>query len=369
MRLGLIVNPIAGIGGRAGLKGSDSPEAVAEAKRRGVSLASPGRAIEALRMLVPASAELELLTAPAEMGESEARAAGLTPFVVGGLRRPTGADDTRAVALDLAARGVDLLLFAGGDGTAVDIHAVIGDRVPVLGIPTGVKMHSAVFAVSPRSAGRLTLEFAQSRVRDFTKAEVMDVDEEALRAGVISPRLHGFALVPVAPSLRQGPKVRSAPGEQASQIGIAREVAVRVLGNGLCLIGPGTTATAIMDALGFEKTVLGVDAVRNGALVARDADERTLLALIAGEEARIVVTPIGGQGFVFGRGNQQFSAEVLRRVGRENIFVVATETKLAALAGRPLLVDTGSAEVDEMLAGYVRVITGRGRETVYPVAF
>jgi predicted polyphosphate/ATP-dependent NAD kinase len=141
-----------------------------------------------------------------------------------------------------------------------------------------------------------------------------------------------------------------------------------VLGDRLCLIGPGTTTRAIMAALGLEKTVLGVDVVRGGELVARDADERTLLALTEGADAAVVVTPVGGQGFLFGRGNQQLSPELLSRLGRERLVVVATEAKLAALGGRPLLVDTGDAALDAALAGYLRVITGPNRETVYRVA-
>lgn len=302
------------------------------------------------------------------MGEEEAHAAGLAPLVVGRLGEATTREDTRAAAVELAERGVELLLVAGGDGTAVDVLEAIGDRVPLVGVPAGVKMHSAVFAVNARAAGRLALDVVEGRVRRTAEAEVMDVDEEALRAGVVSPRLYGYASVPVAPSLVQGAKVRSAPAEQAAQEGIARYVADHVLGDRLCLIGPGTTTRAIMSALGLEKTVLGVDAVRQGTLVARDADERTLLALTEETGAAIVVTPIGGQGFLFGRGNQQLSPEVLSRLGRESLVVVATEAKLAALGGRPLLVDTGDPALDAALAGYLRVITGPNRETVYRVA-
>lgn len=302
------------------------------------------------------------------MGEEEARAAGLAPLVVGRLGEATTREDTRAAAVELAERGVELLLVAGGDGTAVDVLEAIGDRVPLVGVPAGVKMHSAVFAVNARAAGRLALDVVEGRVRRTAEAEVMDVDEEALRAGVVSPRLYGYAAVPVAPSLVQGAKARSAPAEQAAQEGIARYVAGHVLGDRLCLIGPGTTTRAIMTALGLEKTVLGVDVVRRRSLVARDADERTLLALTEETGAAVVVTPIGGQGFLFGRGNQQLSPEVLSRLGRESLVVVATEAKLAALGGRPLLVDTGDPALDAALAGYLRVITGPNRETVYRVA-
>lgn len=356
------------MGGKVALKGSDDPGLLEEARRRGAEPVSPARAAEALRSLTAAPG-LELLTAPGEMGEDEARAAGLAPVVVGAAGAgATTAADTEAAAAAMAERGVDLLVFAGGDGTAVDVLHAVGERVPVLGIPSGVKMHSAVFAVSPRGAGELARSVAEGQVRGFAEAEVMDVDEEALRAGVISPRLYGYLLVPVAPSLVQGAKARSAPSERASQEGIAAYVVERVLGDSLCLIGPGTTTRAIMRALGLEKTVLGVDAVRGGRLVAADADERRLLELLEEVPAKVIVTPVGGQGFLFGRGNQQLSARVLERVGRENLVVVATEAKLAALDGRPLLVDTGDPRVDLELAGYIRVVTGYGREAVYRVA-
>lgn len=301
------------------------------------------------------------------MGEEEARAAGFVPLVVGQRGAASTSEDTRAAAVELAERGVELLLVAGGDGTAVDVLEAIGDRVPLVGVPAGVKMHSAVFAVNARAAGRLALDVVEGRVRRTAEAEVMDVDEEALRAGVVSPRLYGYAAVPVAPSLVQGAKARSAPAEHAAQEGIARYVAEHVLGDRLCLIGPGTTTRAIMAALGLEKTVLGVDVVRRGTLVARDADERTLLELTEGTGAAVVVTPVGGQGFLFGRGNQQLSPELLARLGRDSLVVVATEAKLAALGGRPLLVDTGDPALDAALAGYLRVITGPNRETVYRV--
>ncbi len=319
-------------------------------------------------MLAGGRDELQLLTYPRDMGEEEARCAGLEPVVLGRLGDSTTRADTRAAAVELADRGVALLLVAGGDGTAVDVLEAVGDRVPIVGVPAGVKMHSAVFAVNPRAAGRLALDVARGRVREVAEAEVLDVDEEALRAGMVSPRLYGYAKVPVAPSLVQGAKARSAPSERAAQAAIARYVVERVLGDRLALIGPGTTTRAIMAELGLEKTVLGVDVVRSGALVAADADERALLELVAGTDSLVVVTPIGGQGFLFGRGNQQLSAELLSGVGRDALVVVATEAKLAALAGRPLLVDTGDEAVDASLAGYLRVVTGYNRETVYRVA-
>jgi predicted polyphosphate/ATP-dependent NAD kinase len=364
----LIVNPVAGMGGKFALKGSDDRALVEEARTRGAVPVAPARAVEALRALTAEAAEVELLTYPGDMGETEARAAQLEPVVLGSISSFTTAADTCAAAASMVERGVGLLCFAGGDGTAADILEAIGGRVPVLGIPAGVKMHSAVFALNPRSAGELALRFVRGGVRSFVDAEVMDVDEEALRAGAVSARLHGYLRIPAARALFQSAKTRSGPSEEAAQAGIARYFADAMLQEGTWMIGPGTTTRRIMEALGLEKTVLGVDVVRGGGLLARDADEQTLLELAAAGDARILVTPIGGQGFVFGRGNQQLSASVIERVGPENVVVVATEAKIAALGGRPLLVDTGDACVDAALAGYARVVTGHRREIVYRIA-
>ena len=369
-RLGLVVNPVAGIGGRFALKGSDDRALVEGVLARGAEAVAPERAVQALGVLAPAADDVELLVWGGPMGEREARAAGFAPRVVGTAAQTTTAADTRTAAAALADAGVDLLLFAGGDGTAVDVLSAVGSRVPVLGIPAGVKMHSAVFGVNPRSAGRLALSVVRGAATDVVEAEVMDVDEDALRAGSISPRLHGYLRVPAEAGLLQGGKARTVESDRAAQGAIAAHVVERVLAPGrLCLVGPGTTTRAVLAALGHEKTVLGVDVLDGPELVARDADETRLLELLEGaDDARIVVTPVGGQGFLFGRGNQQLSARVLTRVGRERVVVVATEAKLAALGGRPLLVDTGETACDAALAGYVRIVVGFDREVVYRIA-
>ncbi len=366
-RLGLIINPVAGIGGPAALKGSDDPRLVAEARAQGAEPQAPLRARQALAILAAAAPNAEILAAAGSMGETDARAAGLDPLGVGAVGEVTTAADTRALAAEIAESGVDLLLFAGGDGTAVDVLAAVGDRIPVLGIPAGVKMHSAVFAVNPRAAGEIAVRVAAGRATPLADAEVMDVDEDALRAGSVSARLHGYLRVPSEPTRVQGGKSRSPASERSAQHAIARYLLDTVLDDRLCLVGPGTTTGVLMRELGLDKSLLGVDAVRGRILVEADADERRLLELAA-PDALIVVTPVGGQGFVLGRGNQQLSPRVIERVGVENVVIVATEAKLAALGGRPLLVDTGDARIDAALSGYRRVVTGYGREIVHRVA-
>jgi predicted polyphosphate/ATP-dependent NAD kinase len=264
--------------------------------------------------------------------------------------------------------GVDLLLFAGGDGTARDVCDSIGEDLPALGIPAGVKIHSAVYATNPLNAGELAALFLDGRVSALRAAEVMDIDEEAVRRGRISARLYGYLRVPWRTSLVQSLKSASGPGEEAAMDAIAAAIVESMDPNSLYLIGPGTTTRAILARLGLQKTLIGVDAVEGGELVASDLGEARILSLIEGRESKVVVTPVGGQGCIFGRGNQQLSPEVLSRIGPGNVIVVSTQEKINSLGGKPLWVDTGDREVDAMLSGHVRVVTGYKEEAVCRVS-
>jgi predicted polyphosphate/ATP-dependent NAD kinase len=289
--------------------------------------------------------------------------------VIGSLETgETSAVDTERIARDLCDQAVDLLLFAGGDGTARDICVAIGTRIPALGIPAGVKMHSAVFATTPRTAGEAVSRFLATANLPSREAEVMDIDEDAFRGGRVSAQLYGTLLVPEMPRLIQHPKTGRNGSDGAALAGIADEMIERMRDESLYIIGPGTTTRAIVERMGGEKTLLGVDLFYRGERIAADATERQILFHLDRLDARIIVTPIGGQGFLFGRGNQQLSAEVIRRVGKLNVTVIATMGKLAGLAGEPFLVDTGDPEIDAMLAGYTRVVTGYRMECVYLIA-
>ena len=368
-RLGLIVNPIAGIGGRVGLKGSDGAKVQKRAMELGAVPQAQRRAIEALKRLRDMEG-LQVVTYPGEMGEEAARACSFEPEVIGAITPgQTTAEDTREAASEMQRRGVDLLLFAGGDGTARDIYAAVGTSMTVLGIPAGVKIHSAVYATHPRSAGQLAALYLQGKVSGLREVEVMDIDEEAFRQNRLSARLYGYLKIPFRTSLVQSQKMPST-GEANALAAIAEDIVTKMEEDVLYIIGPGTTTRAIAEEMELEKTLLGVDAVLNRELVARDASESQLLALLqehGGGKARIVVTPIGGQGYLFGRGNQQISPQVIERVGRERIIFVSTPEKLYALGSQPLLVDTGSRAVDEMLAGYITVVTGYNERAVRKV--
>lgn len=355
-----MVNPVAGLGGRVGLKGSDGPDVQARARELGAVPRASERATAALRELAGRAGAPVVLTAAGPMGEDAVRAAGLEPDVRYTPDDPSTAGDTVAAAKALAP-DVDLLLFAGGDGTARDVLDAVGTSVPVLGVPTGVKMHSAVFGVGPRAAGEVAARAATS----FIEAEVMDLDEDAVRDGRVSARLYGQLLVPDAPVRVQQRKVGSSAADPYAVGGIAAELASRV-GDGLLVLGPGGTTRAVAAALGVDVPVMGVNVLREGRLVAADANAAELAGLVT-PDTWIAVTPIGGQGFLLGRGNQQISPEVLRTVRPDRLLAVATEAKLAALGGRPLLLDTGDPDLDRALAGYRTVITGRGRTARYPV--
>jgi predicted polyphosphate/ATP-dependent NAD kinase len=363
--LGLIVNPIAGMGGRVALKGTDA-SVLAEAVRRGATPVAAGRAATALAALPPGT---PVLTAAGAMGADAARAAGLRPIVVTEIGTTTSAADTMEAATAMARQGAALILFAGGDGTACAVATAVGGTVPVLGIPTGVKMHSGVFAVTPAAAGRLAAAFlaAEPAARRTHDAEVMDSDEAALRRGVVSARLHGIMRIPHAPHLVPRGKSGGAAPDAAATAACAR-VAATLAADTVHIFGPGLTTQRVLARLGIVGALLGVDAVCNGTLLGADLTEAAILRLIADRPARLVTGVVGGQGFLFGRGNQQISPAVLRRVGRDGITVLADMAKIAALPSAALHVDTGDAAIDAMLGGFWRVRVGPDQWAVCRVA-
>ena len=366
-RIGLIVNPYAGLGGRVGLKGSDGIETRRRALEMGAVPRSPARTVEALLELNGLDGFI-VISYPGQMGENEALEAGIEPEVIGATSSETSAEDTRRAASEMLEMGVDIIVFSGGDGTARDIYSVVGDKIPVLGIPTGVKIHSGVYAIDPKSAGVLLRRFIEGGTHETRLAEVMDIDEEAFRVDVVQARLFGYMNALFHEDLIQGSKEGSGTTDETSTIGVANEVYDEIEPDVLYILGPGTTIKPIADRMSVEKTLLGVDIVQNGKLLVKDANEQELISAIKGRKAMLYVTVIGGQGFVFGRGNQQLSPEVIRAIGKENIMIVATPNKLATLRGKPLRVDTGDHSLDEELKGYYKLHTGYGRRTIYRVA-
>ncbi len=361
--IGLIVNPIAGMGGRVGLKGTDGKDVLQEAIRRGAKPKSANRAFEALKSMGRES--VTWVTWGGEMGEDVLKSLGFPHNVLGTLDgERTDANDTKKAAIRMEEEGVNLIVFAGGDGTAADLIEAIDMRIPILGIPSGVKMYSAVFASTPTAARQLLTRYIQDNL-PLAEREVMDIDEDAYREGRLVATLKGYAKTPVIQSLILSEKVS---GVSADVELIKESIAARIVENmqpdTTYILGPGSTVAAIAEKLGIEKTLLGVDIIKAGELVVEDANEKDLLDYID-ENTRIIISPLGGQGSLLGHGNQQISPKVIRKAGLRNIIVVATSSKLRSLDS--LVVDTGESKLDNDLRGYIRVVIGYHEEKVMKV--
>jgi predicted polyphosphate/ATP-dependent NAD kinase len=365
-KVGFIVNPIAGMGGAVGLKGTDGKEILEKAVTLGAKPVAPARAETFLSGLKPIKADIRLIVGAGWMGENEARNQDFDIKVFGEQKKDTCPEDTMETAKMIANEGVDLLVFCGGDGTARDVLNAVDVQIPVLGVPTGVKMHSAVFAIDPKAAARIVSRFLRKQL-PLWEAEVMDIDEEAFREGRVSARLHGYLLSPYEPSLIQGAKMASpmTESELRNQAAIAIYVTETMEDDVVYVVSAGTTTRTIGDILDEKKTLLGVDLFVNKKIVAKDLNEKQILEAIDDKKAKIVVTPIGGQGFIFGRGNQQISPEVIRKVGKDNIVVIATENKMKNL--KSLKVDTGDPELDAVFHGTIKVVTDYKVEQKVPI--
>lgn len=365
--IGLIVNPVAGLGGPAGQKGSDAANIREIASQAGYPMTSPARARRAAKQLVSLLAhtgrELHIMTGHGLLGENAVKDLCRTT-VLGTGTGITSSGDTRTLAALVVDAGVDLLVFAGGDGTARDVLDAVGGRIPVLGIPAGVKIYSAVFALTPVAAGSTAAAWLADSGRATAQRDVVDIDEDLLRAGLASPTLYGTLDVPVDPTRLQARKAATPASDANAVAALARAFVRGMEPEHSYILGPGGTTNAIGRELGLATTRLGVDVLRNGALLATDVDAHSLESVVDGTAATVVLTPLGGQGFVVGRGNQQITARLL---ARHPLQIVATDGKLASLAGRPLWVDSGDDDVDARLSGYARVFTGAGTHTVYPV--
>ena len=376
LHIGLIVNPLAGLGGSLALKGSDGEELRQrvielrpEQKRRAAQRV--GRALAILRSR---HADVHFSAWSGPMGADVLKQLGFSATAIADTEGQgdalSTADDTRRAASAMLENDIDLLVFAGGDGTARDIFDVVGNNVPVLGIPCGVKMHSGVFAVSPEAAGELLLQLLDGGLVGLQLREVRDIDEQAFREDVVKARFYGEMMVPAQGHYLQQTKIGGRESPDLVAADIADWLSESFDPQTLYLIGPGSTTAGIMASLGLSRTLLGVDVIRNKEVVINDANEEALLRLISEHDgkAEILVTAIGGQGHIFGRGNQQFSPAVIEAVGLDNITVVAAKSKITGLEGRPLFVDTNDPALDKALSGYRQVLTGYDDHVLYRVA-
>ena len=368
-KLGLLINPVAGMGGSVGLKGTD--HMVEEAIRRGAKPRANDRVRQALKELLEIKNKLEIVTCPGDMGEDTAKSMGFRTTVLhtGGRRSlkdlfDSSRTDTIVLSKAMEEAGVDLLLFAGGDGTARDIYEGVGTELPALGIPAGVKIHSPVYAKNPQSAGDLAKLWLTGKVTKTAEQEVLDIDEELYRQEIINTRLYGYLSVPLEHVFTQNRKAPTPLSETASIESIAHEIVEHMEEDTYYLIGAGTTTRGVMQMLGLKNTLIGVDLIRNKELVANDIYGDKILDFIKGKKTKLIVTVTGGQGFLFGRGNQQITPEVIREIGKENIIILATKAKIAEFHHQPFLVDTPDEELNKELCGYYRVIAAYGEFTM-----
>ncbi|MCF1427066.1 MAG: ATP-NAD kinase family protein [Shewanella sp.] len=377
-QLGLLINPFAGLGGSVALKGSDRVAQLALEK--GAQPRAQERMRSALEVLLPFKDHIEIHTGSGLLGETLAREMGFDTQVWHQSAEPSTDEDTNALVRVLAQQlKPDLLLFAGGDGTARDILSTVGNALPVLGVPAGVKIHSGVYAITPLAAGLVIKMLLNGELVSLMTADVMDIDEVAFREGVVRARRFGEMMVPAEPRYVQAVKMGGREVDELVLADIAADV-IEQMDDELYIMGSGSTVAAIMEELRLDNTLLGVDLIRDKQLLGRDLTASELLAQThqytqiqaqlqnPKAQLKLVITLIGGQGHILGRGNQQLSPELIRRVSRDNIILVATKTKLKALEGRPLIVDSGDPLLDQELCGYYRVTTGFHDYVMYQVA-
>lgn len=363
--IGFIVNPIAGLGGSVGLKGTDG-DLYKQALEMGAEPIVPRIVKEFLNNL-KGSEGILFLTAPAQMGEQYLAGSEFKYKVVGEIGNKTTAMDTKKIAKLLQKESIDILIFFGGDGTARDIFDAVGLDIPVVAVPCGVKMFSGVFAVNPRAAATI-LETVISNNNEFEEREILDIDEESYRNGVLKSKLYGYFKVPKMKNLIQAHKDDSRTGDsiEINKNEIAQNVIERMKDSAVYLLGPGTTVKAICDELKQPKTLLGIDAIYQKKVIGLDLNEDGILKLMQDYgEFWIIISPIGLQGFIFGRGNKPFTALILKKVGLKNIIIIATRDKLRNL--KLLRVDTGERALDESFRGFFKVIVGYKEEIIKQV--
>ena len=364
--IGFLVNPIAGMGGRVGLKGTDG--VLDEALELGAEPVAPQRVsifltkLDSIIRSRGIEERIQWLTCEGPMGRDLLREIESDLWeseVVFEPNNPTTAEDTKNACKVFLEKGVGLIVFCGGDGTARDIWQTVGEEVPIIGIPSGVKMHSGVFGMNPEATAEIVAEFISGEM-DVAEGEILDLDEEKYRQGEWHIRLFGTARTPHEPTYVQVSKVQvEAVGEDAIKEEIAEYIVEEMEDNPdtLFILGSGSTVAAVSKELDIGYSLLGVDAVVNKELIAKDVNESKLLSLLDQyPKVKLVLSPIGAQGFILGRGNLQLSPNVIKRIGIDDIIVISPPAKLAQT---PVLrVDTGDKDLDEAFyeKQYLRVV-------------
>ena len=360
-KLGIVVNPFAGIGGALALKGSDGAEIREKALAMGAEKKANEKMAKALSILDALSGQFTVVTAAGDMGETVCESLGIPYEVIYvPVAAQTEGEDSERAAKAMVHAKVDLLLFAGGDGTARNICSVVGTQVPVLGVPAGCKIHSGVYCVSPSAAGQVVSQMIAGELVSEMDAEVRDIDENAFRDGKVIAKHYGEMRVPAELTYVQAVKMGGKEDEALVLDDIAAYVSeiMEDEPDTYFVMGSGSTVGAVMEFLGLDNTLLGVDVVKQGELIKSDVTANGLVSLTQNKPTKVILTVIGGQGHVLGRGNQQLSPTFIRQIGKQNMLIVATKQKLQALNGKPLRLDSSDAALDAELAGPFTVITG-----------
>lgn len=354
VKAGFLVNPVAGCGQFLNLKGSD--KLTPTTCPRYISLE---KAIEFLEMVK--NVDTHFFTASGIMGKEALEKAQIKDFsTISSFEGECTSKDTENFIHELKKTDAEILIFFGGDGTARDIYDG-GWDLPVIAVPLGTKMYSSVFAVSVLKAATLFKKFSEGSLTEFSMEEVIDLDETAYLSGAIEVKTHGFLKVPVSELVVLESK---AEYPETSPEGIAEYVVEHMENDVNYLVGPGSTCKAILTELGEEGSLLGFDLVRNREVVGKDLSEKEIFEK-TGNKTVIIISPIGGQGFLIGRGNKQLSGRIISAVGFQNVMVVSSEIKMRSI--EKLYVDIDAEVEDE--PHFIKVLFGYGRFRVMPVVF
>lgn len=366
--VGLIINPISGMGGSVGLKGTDGAKILQKAINLGAQPNAASRTEQVFKELSSIESKIVFHTPPGPMGGNVLNKFGFAYEVVDdiffkdikGMYDTTPAHTIKAATLLKSDERIRLLLFVGGDGTARDILNAVDQELPCLGIPAGVKIYSSVFAVNPSIAATIILQFLWDEA-GLRESEVLDIDEEAYREGKLVSRLYGHLLVPFNPDYSQRSKMGTPDSDLNNQERIAKRIIENLKPDTYYFLGPGTTTKAVADLLNVEKSILGIDLLLNKEIIGMDLNESQILKFLEGDEhkikgAEIIVSPIGRQGFLFGRGNLQFSPKILWKIGTEHIIIVATKFKMDHIPNNTLRLDTRDPELDDEMRGLYKVL-------------
>lgn len=367
--LGLIINPVAGIGGKVGLKGSDGEQIKREAFARGAIPQSLSRTEAALNVLLPYKDKIQFYTVSGDMGQTLLDNMGFHYQVVHSYTGQSTEQDTIAAAQSMLKSRVDVILFAGGDGTARNIYQAVSDNITVLGIPAGVKIHSGVYAITPKAAGLVIEKMITNELVSLLESSVMDIDEEAFRQGKVRAKQYGEMQVPAEHRYVQSTKSGGKESQELVLQDIAEYIIEQMEDEFFYLIGSGTTCAAVMDLLDLPNSLLGIDLVHQQQLLQSDVHEKHILELLTNHPNKVkaIITIIGGQGHLIGRGNQQLSSKVLKLLGKDNLIVVATKTKLNQLAGKPLIIDSDEEAINQAFSGPIKVVTGYQDFIIYNI--